>query len=209
MLVSKLKRLSDGRLLALGGVANVPADNRLSRYELSAKQYPGMLVSSDNGQTWSEPIAVVPPDHTENWGGEEFDVAEVESGDLLCVYRRKDPSAVKRNREVRWQGLLKKHGDTWLPKRVEPAPFPHSGHPNLLATHEGLVLHIATTGIHWTNDTGRSWHRLDVPGTRYYPDSLQGSDGRIYISAHVGSDNAYGAVDQSITLDTFQLKVSR
>jgi hypothetical protein len=208
MLVTKLKLLSDGRILAIGGIANVPADNQLSRYELSAKQYPGMLVSNDNARTWSQPITVVPPDHAKNWGGEEFDVAELAGGDLLCVYRRIDPASAKR-REVRWQGLLKKQGDTWTAKRVEAAPFPHSGHPNLLATREGLVLHIATSGIHWTNDAGRSWHQLDVPGTRYYPDSLQGPDGKIYISAHVGGDNAYGSVDQSIMLDTFRLQVTR
>jgi len=208
MLVTKLKLLSDGRILAIGGIADVPANNQLTRYELNAQQYPGMLVSSDNAQTWSEPITVVPPDHAKNWGGEEFDVAELTDGDLLCVYRRKDPESVK-HREVRWHGLLKKQGGVWIPKRVEPAPFPHSGHPNLLATREGAVLHIATTGIHCTNDAGRSWHQLNVPGTRYYPDSLQGPDGKIYISAHVGGDNAYGSVDQSITLDTFRLQVSR
>ena len=95
-----------------------------------------------------------------------------------------------------------------MPERVGPAPFPHSGHPELLATREGPVLHVATSGIHWTTDAGRSWHRLDVPGSRYYPSSVQGPQGRIYIFAHVGGDNAYGSVDQSITMDTFQLNVS-
>ena len=41
--------------------------------------------------------------------------------------------------------------------------------------------------------------------TRYYPRSVQAEDGRIYIFAHVGSDNPYGSVDQSIVMDAFRL----
>ena len=209
LFVTKLKRLRDGRILAIGGAADVPANNRLSRYELNARWYPVVLVSRDHAQTWGRPIKVVPANAAKNWGGEEFDVAELANGDLLCVYRRIDPASEKRNREVRWQSLLKKQEDRWTPQRVGPAPFPHSGHPTLLATREGVVLHIATSGIHWTQDAGLSWHRLNLPGTHYYPDTVQGPDGRIHISAHVGGDNAYGAVDQSITLDSFHLMVER
>lgn len=205
--VTKLKHLRDGRILAIGAVADVPAKNSLSRYQLSARQYPVLLVSKDQARTWSLPIRVVPSDQAKNWGGEEFDVAELASGDLLCVYRRIDPASEKRNREVRWQGLLKKDGDGFVPRRVGPAPFPHSGHPTLLATREGVVLHFATSGIHWTRDAGLTWNRLGVPGTHYYPDALQGSDGRILVSAHVGGDNAYGSVDQAIMLDSFRLRV--
>ena len=209
LFVTKLKRLRDGRILAIGGAADVPANNRLSRYELNARWYPVVLVSRDHAQTWGRPIKVVPANAAKNWGGEEFDVAELANGDLLCVYRRIDPASEKRNREVRWQSLLKKQEDRWTPQRVGPTPFPHSGHPTLLATREGVVLHIATSGIHWTQDAGLSWHRLDLPGTHYYPDTVQGHDGQIHISAHVGGDNAYGAVDQSITLDSFHLMVER
>lgn len=124
-------------------------------------------------------------------------------GDLLCVFRRFDPH--NDQTEVRWQGRLKKQGPTWVPVNVRPAPLPHSGHPELLATREGLILHVATTGIHWTRDAGRSWHRLNVKPAHAYPRSVQTPDGRIYIFAHMGGDNAYGAVDQSITMDTFRL----
>jgi hypothetical protein len=102
--------------------------------------------------------------------------------------------------------LLKKDGQTWKPQDVGPAPLPHSGHPELLAAREGIVLHIATSGIHATADGGKSWQPL--PGARpsgYYPRSVQDADGRIYIFSHVGGDDAYGAVDQSIRMDTFRL----
>ncbi len=204
--ISKLYQLSDGRLLAIAGLAQIPAQNQLTRHEFSRMLVPAMIVSSDEGKTWSEPIQAVPVEHSKNWGGEEFDVAELPGGDLLCVFRRVDPESAG-SREIRWQGLMRKEGETWVPERFGPAPFPHSGHPELLATREGVVLHIATSGVHWTTDAGLSWQQLNVPGMRYYPSSVQGPDGRIYVFAHVGGDNAYGSVDQSITMDTFRLKV--
>ena len=199
----RLRVLRDGRLIVIGGVANVPANSR-TREEYSGLFQPLLLVSSDQGKTWKGPIAVVPAEHASKWGGEEFDAAELPNGDLLCVFRRPDPNQA--GREVRWQGVLQKSGDTWTPSDVGPAPFPHSGHPDLLATREGAILHLATNGIHWTNDAGKSWHRLDVPGTAYYPRAVQGADGRIFIFGHVGGDDAYGKVDQSIVMDSFRIR---
>ncbi|MFH1924756.1 MAG: sialidase family protein [Planctomycetota bacterium] len=200
----RIRRLGDGRLIVLGGVAPVPA-NSLTRHEYGRILEPLLMVSEDAGKTWSPPIPVVPPEHRQDWGGEEFDAAELPGGDLICVFRRLNPDG--RSGEVRWQGLLEKEGATWVPQHVGPAPFPHSGHPELLATREGVVLHVATSGVDWTGDAGRSWHRLNVPPTRYYPRSVQAPDGRIHVFAHVGSDNAYGSVDQSIVMDTFRLDV--
>ena len=77
--------------------------------------------------------------------------------------------------------------------------------PELLATREGPILHLATTGVHYTVDAGQSWRKLDIPGTLYYPRSMQAADGRIYVFGHRGGDNAYGAVDQYIAMDTFRL----
>jgi hypothetical protein len=198
----RIRVLRDGRLVVIGGVADVPANSR-TRAEYNGLFEPLLLVSSDQGKTWQGPIAVVGAEHRRNWGGEEFDAAELPSGDLLCVFRRVDPN--NRGREVRWQGLLKSAGDTWTPGDVGPAPLTHSGHPELLATREGPILHVATSGIHWTLDSGKSWHRLDVRGTAYYPRSVQGADGRIFVFGHVGGDDAYGKSDQSIVMDSFRL----
>jgi photosystem II stability/assembly factor-like uncharacterized protein len=198
----RLRVLRDGRLLAIGGVARVPA-NSLTRAEYNGLFEPLLMVSSDQGKTWKGPITVVPAEYRAKWGGEEFDVAELPNGDLLCVFRRADPA--KGGREARWQGVLRKSGDTWTPGKVEPAPFPHSGHPDVLATREGPILHVATSGIHWTTDAGQTWQKLDVPGTAYYPRAVQAADGRIFVFGHVGGDNAYGSVDQSIVMDSFRL----
>jgi hypothetical protein len=198
----RIRVLRDGRIVVVGGVAHVPANSR-TREEYNGLFEPLLLVSSDRGMTWKGPIAVVPAEHRRNWGGEEFDAAGLPGGDLLCVFRRVDPT--NRGREVRWQGVLRKSADTWIPGEVGPAPFPHSGHPELLATREGPILHVATSGIHATLDGGKSWHGLKVPGTAYYPRSVQAADGRIFVFGHVGGDDAYGKSDQSIVMDSFRL----
>ena len=197
----RIRVLRDGRILVIGGVAHVPANSR-TRAEYNGLFEPLLMVSADQGKTWNGPISVVPNEYQRNWGGEEFDAAELPNGDLLCVFRRVDP---EKGHEVRWQGVLKKSGDTWTAGEVGPAPFPHSGHPEVLATREGPILHVATSGIHWTSDAGKTWHKLDVPGTAYYPRTVQAADGRIFVFGHVGGDDAYGKADQSIVMDSFRL----
>ena len=202
----RFRVLRDGRLLLVGGIERVAAKGAESRGGDPRRLDPLLEVSDNGGRTWSEPIEILPPEYrTKAWGGEEYDVAELANGDLLCVFRRPDPS--RPGHEARWQGLLKKQGLGWIPGTVGPAPFPHSGHPELLATREGVVLHLATTGIHWTSDAGQSWHKLDLPGTSYYPHAVQVKDGRILVFAHVGGDDPYGKADQSIVMDSFRLVV--
>jgi hypothetical protein len=199
--------LRDGRLIVTGGMMRLPAGTLPQNVNRPPIE-PLLMVSSDGGKTWSHPIDVV-GEQAKNWSGEEWDTAELPSGDLLCVFRTVDPTG-KTNREVRWQALLQKDGKSWKPQDVHPAPLPHSGHPELLATREGVILHIATSGIDATTDAGQTWHRLE--GTRpsaYYPRSLQTADGRVYVFSHVGGDDAYGAVDQSIRMDTFTLSTTR
>ena len=100
-------------------------------------------------------------------------------------------------------------------ENLHRSDLPHSGHPELLATHEGPILHIATTGMHWTTDAGETWHELPIEGmrgryrSRYYPHGFQDDDGTIYVFAHVGSHDPYGR-DESVEMDKFRLsKVTR
>lgn len=206
----RTRQLRDGRLVVTGGVARVPAGTR-TRGEYNRLLAPLLLVSADGGRTWRGPIDVVQEEHRDTWGGEEYDVAELPGGDLLCVFRRMSYDAQRKTfgKEVRWQGVLRRDGDSFMPAVVGPAPFPHSGHPELLTTREGVALHLATSGVHWTADAGKNWHQLNVPGTGYYPRSVQTRDGWVYVFWHVGGDNAYGAVDQSIGMDRFRLEVER
>ncbi|HMC66338.1 MAG TPA: alpha/beta hydrolase fold domain-containing protein [Gemmataceae bacterium] len=193
----RIRVLRDGRLIVPLGVARVPAGSH-TRSEFSKLVEPMLVVSSDKGKTWKGPIAAVPNAQRGGWT-EELDAAELANGDLLCVFRRD-------NDTKRWQEVLKKSDDTWVPGKVGPSVLPHDGQPELLATREGPILHVAS-GIHWTNDAGQTWHKLQVPGAAYYPRSIQAADGRIFVFGHVGGDNTYGKVDQSIVMDSFRLKV--
>ena len=202
-LPKRLRRLRDGRIILTGGVADfAPAGDR-GRLSLWGPWRPLLLVSADQGRSWTGPIPVLAPKTGGAWT-EEWDAAELPNGDLLGSFRRPDPSDPA-GHHVRWQGVLKKSGQTWLSGEPVNAPFPHSGHPDLLATREGPILYIAQSGICWTDDAGRTWHRLGVAATGYYPQAVQTDDGLIIVVGHVGMDDAYGAVDQSIVMDSFRL----
>lgn len=205
--ITRVRRLSDGRLLATGVIKYDPSPKKRLFGE------PVLMFSKNEAKTW-EPIKIelpAPEMHGDDaW--DEWDCAELPQGELLGVFRRRDPdSEPGKAKQVRWQGIFRKKGDSWIVDEYNRAPFEHSGHPELLLTREGTILHIATSGIHWTEDAGKTWHLLEFKGAKkpyrsnYYPRSVQTKDGRIFVFSHSGSDNAYGKVDQAIVMDSFQL----
>ena len=203
----RIRVLRDGRIIMTGAMAEVPAGSK-TRKEYSRLLRPVLLVSEDDGRTWLPPVEVLPPEFRKlPYPGEEYDAAELPDGDLLLVFRwaAYDSNTGQFVREERRQSVLKRAGRTWNPGPVRPAPFSHSGHPELLATREGLILHLASTGISWTADAGEHWHDGNAGSTGYYPRSTQLPDGRILCAYHHGGDNGYGDVDQSIGVCTFRL----
>lgn len=201
-----LRQLNDGRIALLGGVARGPADRAWEEYGKTLE--PLLMISEDGGKTWGMPIQVIPEKDRHGWSCEECDMVELPNGNLFWVFRRCDPQDQERplsqRRHVQWQGVMEKQGKTWIPQWVGPTPFANTGLPHLVMTREGVVLHVKLA--HWTLDEGKSWHALNLPAMAYYPKGLQLSDGRILVFAHVGSDDAYGTVDQSIVMDSFRLK---
>lgn len=208
--------LRDGRLVLMAGIwergeGTVP-NPRMSKV---------MLVSADQGLTWGAPILLMP---TEQGVCEESDWVELPSGDLFWVHRvehfpataEEVPAGVARMGEPfpngysdRMQSIVYKRGEGWEPGPVTRAPFPHSGFPAVLRTPEGIILHLATDGVCWTADRGATWTRLPIPGSSYYPRVVQLANGKIVCIGHVGSDDVYGTVDQSIRMQTFRLKVTK
>ncbi|MBU4399440.1 MAG: glycoside hydrolase, partial [Planctomycetes bacterium] len=232
-----IQPLRDGRLVLMAGCwkrgdyQNDPKttgdpDDKLIR--ILANMTKMMFLSSDNGKTWSKPIVLMP---TDVGVCEESDFCELPGGDLFWVHRvehfldhatdrSKSPLAPRmggpsqRKSHPYWyndrmQSIAYKKGETFVPGKCEPAALPHSGSPEILYTQEGIILHLATDGVCWTADLGKTWTRLDIPGTPYYPRALQLKDGTILCVGHVGGDDAYGTVDQSIRQQTFRLQVRR
>ena len=201
----RIRNLADGRTLAGGGLFSSGQAGD-TRADWSAGAEPALFVSADNGATWSEPIRVVPDAQQRQTMGltEEFDWAEMDDGDLLVVLRADHAPGGA----CRMQTRLTQDGDTWISGEVLRAPFPHSGHPEVLKTSEGAVLHVATSAISSTLDEGVSWTDLEMsdgltelsntPPCGYYPKAVQMANGEVLVVGHVGGDNGYGMVDQSI-----------
>lgn len=217
-----IKPLRDGRLVLYAGVwkrsVGSPSDMNYPINNMDKM----MFLSTDKGKTWSKPIYLIPPGEGEC---EESDFAELDNGNLLWVHRSEHypgkevpvpPMGARMGPTPptsyawsdRQQNILKKSGDTFIAGPVTPAPFPHSGYPLVIKTRENLVLHCATDGIYWTSDMGKNWTKLDIPGTAYYPKGMQLKDGKIIIIGHVGGDDAYGTVDQSICQQSFRLRMA-
>ena len=209
-----IRPLRDGRLVLMAGAwkrGDGPVPNpRMTKM---------MFVSKDGGRTWAPPIILMP---TAQGVCEESDFCELPSGDLFWIHRVEHfpphrveigPLAARMGEPFpngysdRMQSVVRTRGDGWRPGPASPAPFPHSGFPCVLLTQEGIILHLATDGIQWTADVGKTWARLPIPGTGYYPRAVQLPNGTIVCVGHVGSDDVYGTVDQAITQQTFRLRV--
>ncbi|MFH1567861.1 MAG: sialidase family protein [Gemmatimonadota bacterium] len=197
----RIRRLADGRLLTGGGlIQRTPgADHRTA---WSARTAPVLFTSADEGASWAGPIHLLPAaGHPGLELTEEFDWAELEDGDLLCMIR-----AAAGNHRA--QVVLRRAGKGWEPGGLAATRLPHSGHPELLRLADGAVLHIATTGISVTGDRGATWEDLSLgdgyealrrsPGVPYYPRSALLPDGHVLVVGHVGGDDGYGCADQSI-----------
>lgn len=214
--LSRIRYLCDGRLIALGERWDAPAGERTG----STPVHWLLMVSDDEGLTWSNALTIgegVTEPHANEW-----DVAELPDGDLLAVMRTRPLTGGRE--QVRLQALLVKHGDGWTMTDVKSPPFGHSGHPELLATREGAILHIATNdvegqkGIWYLSDAAaeagsNGWKLLPFSdgaprSSFYYPRSLESRDGTVYVFSHVGGDDDYGERDQSIVMQKFRLKVT-
>lgn len=196
---TQIRRLKDGRLILVAGVVK-QADAKSLNWLV--KQF---FESRDGGVTWKH-VWTMPADVGLC---EESDLTELDGGDLLVIHRAEHYDGNKYINSDRLQNLFHRDGEKWTIGAVTKPPMPHSGFPELLKTREGVLLHVGTDGVWWTGDDGREWAKLDLPGSPYYPRAAQLQDGRILVVGHVGGDDVYGKVDQSIIQQTFRLSVEK
>ncbi|MBA3441535.1 MAG: hypothetical protein H0T92_16875 [Pyrinomonadaceae bacterium] len=231
--VSRIRRLKDGRYIALGqawpyvggGTSGscAPSDKATNMLLVAASASAAERGQWKRGMPDIAPTVLLP---------NEWDAAQLPNGDLLALFRTQ-VSATDRT-QIRKQAILRaKPGSScpdqgtsgcWVMDQAtlgNPGNFPHSGHPELLATREGVIIQFATTGISYTNNSGASWITFKgMTPTDYYPRSIQDANGDIYVFSHVGGDDPYGgteaqnysgkkpgqtAINQSITMQKFRL----
>jgi hypothetical protein len=198
MYPSQIHQLRDGRVILMAGMVK-QADANTAKFLL--KEF---FESRDGGKTWSH-IWTMPK---ETGLCEESDFVELDNGDLLFIHRAEHYNDNTYVNSDRLQTIFHRKGDAWDIGPTTAVPIPHSGYPELLKLREGPILHIGTDGV-WEIGPGlETWTKLNLPGSPYYPRAIQLNDGRVLVVGHVGGDDEYGKVDQTIVGFSFKLNVS-
>jgi hypothetical protein len=209
--ITRIHQLQDNRLIATGGV--VPYKQGKSGPCAADPSGYLLLVSAsasaaEHGR-WSLGMPYIAPVFPDEW-----DVAELPNGNLLALMRTQIDG-----KPSRAEAVLRRSGSGWVmgvPHALpDIAAMQPSGHPELLATHEGVVISFATTGVAYTADGGGTWRPLSFRAqpstfsyqTDYYPRAVQAADGTIYVFSSHGFDIPYGAFDESIVMDRFHLVI--
>ncbi len=226
--ISRIHRLRDGKtLLAVGGFWEAPAGTRLTSRAQEKGQWL-LMRSTDEGASWHN-VLEVPAAAVAAAPALEWDVAELDDGNLLAVMRTHDG-----DRPARKQVILDRTDDEittntgsrsdggWRMQTptLTPPSFPQVAapqHPDLLSLEygpaRGGILHIADEGIYYTADDGQTWARLTFSHDwtpHYYPNAVQAPGGNIYIFSHAGADEAYRTgADKPVYADVIRLEPDR
>ncbi|MEO6436754.1 MAG: sialidase family protein [Tepidisphaeraceae bacterium] len=199
---TQIRQLRDGRLVLVAGTVK-QADAETAKFLLKE-----VFESRDDGKTWSH-IWTMPADVglCEESDFVELDGGAKGGGNLLFSHRVEHYDGEKYVSSNRLQNIFRRNGDGWEIGPCTAVPMPHSGFPELLNTGDGSILHIATDGVWQTNPDLHTWTRLELPASSYYPRATLLKDGRVLVVGHVGGDDEYGKVDQTIVQQTFRLEV--
>ena len=198
---SQFHLLRDGRVVCMAALYD------RAEKPIGANMWKVLFQSGDGGKSWGPPIPLMPRDVGVC---EESDFVELDSGDLLFVHRTEHYDGERFVSANRLQNVVKRKSDGgWEVGPFTQPPIPHSGFPELLKLRDGTILHVGTDGTWATRDAGATWAKLEnVPVSPYYPRAIQLKDGRVLVVGHVGGDDEYGKVDQTIVGMTFRVEVT-
>jgi hypothetical protein len=200
----RIRRLRDGTLVNLmvytsGFGANRPRRERgVVAPNVIQEILCGLWMSTDNGESWSGPMGVLP-----GILAPEPDFAELPSGDLLILNSR-----VQGGPEVRQYVHRSRLG--FLPgpvHRVVSGTVPET----FCVTQPGLLVG-ATRGSLYTcsNDEGATWHTIaEIPDCEYQPLIIELKDGRLLCAWHMHGDAIFGERHQFVGQHIFRLDASR
>ncbi len=222
--ISRMRVRADGALLAMGERWPVAAGTRTT----VANSEPYLAVSTNNGTTWTKAVTVAYQAGS-RFAANEGDFAELANGDLLTIWRSGPPG---------WNGTdtskaatssvyvmvkaVRNSSSSYSFQTATTLPFSTTAdpiHPELLRDPSTGAILFITRGpenVRVTLDDGVTWSVLTFSqptspplSTYYYPRSVMGTDGVVYIVSHIGGDDQYSVTDQSIVLDRFQLFATR
>jgi hypothetical protein len=233
--VSRIRRLNDGRYIALGQAWPYVGGGKRGSCATN-REATNLLLLAANASAAEQGLwkRGMPNISASLLVPNEWDAAQLPNGDLLALFRTQT-SPEPGSPQVRKQAILRARPSSECPDETasgcwvldqstlgNPANLRHSGHPDLLATREGVIIQFATTGNSYTNDGGVTW--ISLSGTTpsdYYPRSIQNPDtGDIFLFGHVGGDDPYGGkssegggnysgINQTVTMQKFRLSVRK
>jgi len=177
--------------------------------------------SYDQGRTWDGPLPIYAGQRVA-----ETDFVELPEGHLLCINSSFFDQPARQ--------IIYRDGRTWTPGTMERAlnvrsfsdgPMPGDEDPEIYRrnhfvpetvcmTDDGILVGCIRQSLYqWSDDLGLTWQPLDgAPNLRpemYQPWIHHLGDGRIACAGHVGEDNAFGDMDQSLVIHTFTVSVKR
>lgn len=209
----KLKKLSDGSLIAAGPVYpsfGPGGTSRVRQTRLAGEIRPAQscfMVSRDGGHTWEGPHYILP-----GIDASEPDFIELPGGDLLFVN-----STVQLGRACRQMVRRTPNGYINEPlmeiRRGRPENDDSQGGitpETITVTPDGLIVGARRGGPYTcSSDLGENWYEIaDAPDCPYQPMIERLPDGRFLTVWHWGHDSAFGEVDMYIGTHSFRVDAS-
>lgn len=172
----------------------------------------GCAISHDGGLSWKDrPDLELSLEDDVN-AGEIFEpaVTRLMNGNILVVVRRHRPPSLGEAGLPWWQWILAPTTDGFNVLSSQPCsadvPLGHTGHPELVTTHDGMVLGVRSDGLWASVNNAGFWEKIENQYLGYYPQGVELDDGSLLVAGHLGGDNYWPPDrDQEVRLTKVRL----